>query len=632
MMRSRAHSIDIGALRAQNPDFLRLNVRYLRNWKVFREMQGKEKTAVENIKRKHNFKYVLILEGVLIGLITGAIISIFRLALTGADTLRTKLVEIANSGITGAILLASIMILIALAITWLLMLEPDIAGSGIPQVEAELRGQKDMCWYKVLFAKMAGCALAIGGGLALGREGPSIQLGAMVGKGVSRAGHRLLTEERLLITCGAGAGLSAAFGAPLAGALFALEELHRNFSAEVLLSTMAASAASDFVAANVFGLTPVFGFEIEHSLPLSQYWAVILVGIVVGFFGIIYNKTIAFMQNLFDRIGNGFANSFRVERPAIDGEDWEIGKTDDNTRVKRIATFTKLFVMFGVAFIMAFVYPEALGSGSYLVGEISRGEFTLAALVILVIVKFIFSTGSFGSGSPGGIFLPLLVLGAVSGGLICRILGIFGFNQNYITALVVVAMAGYFSAIVRAPITGVVLITEMTGDFTSLLPLVLVSLIAYVIPEYFGIDPIYTQLLRRSQSMKFATSDINSFGNEEKRIDRRTEKKIEKRTEKILKTEDIPHRDGLHIRDRKIVVDADVHIGSEMDGKSVEEFDLPAGTLIVSVLRDGVEIIPDGNTELQGGDELEILMRARDIARVEHIIDEKCKKVSEKEK
>ncbi|MBR2389761.1 MAG: chloride channel protein, partial [Mogibacterium sp.] len=86
-----------------------------------------------------------------------------------------------------------------------------------------------------------------------------------------RAGHRLLTEERLLITCGAGAGLSAAFGAPLAGAIFSLEELHRNFSAEVLLTTMAASAAGDFVAANILGLAPVFDIDAEHGLPLRYY-------------------------------------------------------------------------------------------------------------------------------------------------------------------------------------------------------------------------------------------------------------------------------------------------------------------------------------------------------------------------
>jgi H+/Cl- antiporter ClcA len=259
--------------------------------------------AVGNLRRRDTFKYAIVGEGVIIGLITGALISVFRLMLMGADVLRDRMVEYAAGGAARAALAAVILLCIAGVISVLLGWEPEIAGSGIPQVEAELKGQKDMRWLRVIIGKVAGCALAIGGGLALGREGPSIQLGAMVGKGVSRAGHRLLTEERLLITCGAGAGLSAAFGAPLAGAIFSLEELHRNFSAEVLLSTMAASAASEFVAANVFGLTPVFGFEAQHGLPLYQYWAVILLGIILGFFGILYNRTIAFRQDLFDRAG-----------------------------------------------------------------------------------------------------------------------------------------------------------------------------------------------------------------------------------------------------------------------------------------------------------------------------------------
>lgn len=549
-----------------------------------------QESAVKNLKRRDSFKYVLVLEGVLIGLITGALISVFRLMLTGADALRGRLAEYASSGIGAAVISAAVLIVLTIIISWLLGAEPDIAGSGIPQVEAELSGQKDMCWWRVIAAKMAGCALAIGGGLALGREGPSIQLGSMVGKGFARAGHRLLTEERLLITCGAGAGLSAAFGAPLAGAIFTLEELHKNFSAEVLLSTMAASAAAEFVAGNVFGLTPVFGFEVEHGLPLSHYWAVIIVGIAVGFFGILYNKTIAFMQDLFDRIGKDAA---RFAGKSLRRSAFNLTDAHLNTFGEKASRTGKLLVVFTLAYIMLFKCPHALGSGSFLVGEISRGEFTLTALAILLLIKFVFSTASFGSGSPGGIFLPLLVLGAVTGGLVCRILGLFGFDQIYITELVIVAMAGYFSAIVRAPVTGVVLITEMTGNFTCLLPLVLTALIAYLIAEAFRIEPIYTQLFHRSQRNTRTAQRRSRF-----------------------------------LTDRKTIVDAEVHIGSFMDGKSVMAFGLPVGTLIVSVVRDGVEIIPDGNTILRGGDQLEILMRERDITDVESILDERCKTVT----
>ncbi len=579
-------------------------------------------SAVDNLRRRDSFKYTIVAEGVLIGLITGALISVFRLMLMYADQLRDRLVDHVNAGHAAAGIL--VLILIAAAVSLLLGAEPDIAGSGIPQVEAELRGQKDMCWYKVIPAKMAGCALAIGGGLALGREGPSIQLGSMVGKGFSRAGHRLLTEERLLITCGAGAGLSAAFGAPLAGAIFALEELHRNFSAEVLLSTMAASVASDFVAANVFGLTPVFGFGVEHGLPLRYYWAVILLGAVLGLFGMVYNRTIAFMQDIFDTVGRGFARLADM-LPGFSAFRLTDGKM--NTRGEKAARFGRLITVLAMAFILMFTYPAALGSGSSLVGQISRGEFTLGALAVLLLIKFLFSTASFGSGSPGGIFLPLLVLGAVTGGLSARLLGLAGFDQKYITALVVIAMAGYFSSIVRAPVTGVILITEMTGDFTCLLPLVLASLIAYLIPEFFGVEPVYTQLLHRSQgaAKNTPTSGTTVYGRDwgALQLGRTSADRANQRIHASGK------KSSLLIKDRKTVIDAEVHTGSFMDGRKVRDFGLPLGTLIVSVIRDGIEIIPDGNTILRGGDELEILMRESDLDDVESILEERCRVIAD---
>ncbi|MEY8355751.1 chloride channel protein [Lachnospiraceae bacterium 54-53] len=120
--------------------------------------------------------------------------------------------------------------------------------------------------------------LSIGCGLSLGREGPSIQLGAMAAKGFSRLKKAAKTEERLLITCGASAGLSAAFHAPIAGVLFSLEEIHKHFSPEVLLSALAASITADFVSGNVFGLKPVFGFQISRMIPLHIYGHVILLG------------------------------------------------------------------------------------------------------------------------------------------------------------------------------------------------------------------------------------------------------------------------------------------------------------------------------------------------------------------
>lgn len=547
-----------------------------------------QSVAVRNLKRRETFKYELIGEGIIIGIIVGAVIAAFRLMITIADSWRGRLVEYAHTGAAGAALCAFVFCLITVLTALILKFSPDVSGSGIPQVEAELKGQCDMSWYKVIIAKFTGCVLAIGGGLALGREGPSIQLGAAVGKGFSKLTGRLLTEERMLITCGAGAGLSAAFGAPLAGAIFSLEELHKNFSAEVLISTMAASAFADYVVVNIVGLTPVFNFNIEHRLPLEYYWAVIILGVLLGAFGVIYNKTIGRLQALFDRLGK-FVGKFiglsgRRATSDIAHESSVVAMRRNSNTVVLIA---RLFAAFALSYAMVFILPDSLGSGANLVSAISAESFGIRSLVFLLLAKFIFSTISFSSGSPGGIFLPLLVLGALTGGLFCRIMGeIAGMDQKYIMSFVVIAMCGYFAAIVRAPVTGVILITEMTGEFYSFLSLVVAALISYITAAMLGGKPIYDELRQRRYGGK---SD--------------------------------------NCMERKVVITSEVYIGSQIDGSPVSELKFPPGNLIVSVLRDGAEIIPNGSTELIGGDKMDILCRSSDIGDIEDILDVKCKTV-----
>ena len=535
--------------------------------------------VVRNIRQKQRFKYKLILEGIAVGSIVGLVIALFRIMIVKADHARQIAVHMVKVRPVYAFAVLLLLVLIAWILDKLIRFEPDISGSGIPQIEGELKGLEDQNWRKVLIAKFAGCVLAIGGGLALGREGPSIQLGGMIGKGFARRKNALLTEERMLMSCGAGAGLAAAFGAPLAGVLFALEELHKNFSAEVLVSTMAASAVADYIAVNIIGLRPVFDFDVEHRIPLRLYWAVVLLGVILGILGVLYNKLLDKMQDFFDKFDSKFIS---------------IG------------------IMLVISFLMMFIYPTVLGSGNNLVKVISDGKFTLMALAVLFVAKLFFSTGSFGTGTPGGIFLPLLVIGAITGGLYSTFLSTaFGVEEYYIKGFVIIAMAGFFSAIVRAPITGVILITEMTGNFMTLLSLVAASLVAYVVADLLGGEPVYDQLMHRRQRKKVESGSGIPDHDYLADVYSKSDKKYVKKR--------------ISIRERKVVIDSSIHIGSMMDGHKVMELGLPEGSLIVSVMRDGKEIIPHGSTILNGGDDLEILCRLKDIAATEAVLDEKCK-------
>ena len=411
-----------------------------------------------------NLKYRLIIEGVAVGLLAGLLVSAFRVALSKADEIRTLMLTAAEEKFIIYIWYILMLVFLTVGVAFIVKREPLCSGSGIPQVKGELEGKIKTNWLSVILAKFIGGVMAIGAGLSLGREGPSIQLGAMVGKGFSRLSGRFREEEHLLMTCGGSAGLAAAFGAPLAGVVFALEELHKSFSTEIMLSAMAAAITGDWVGSTMFGLSPVFSLTPFMRLPLSHYWMVIILGVLLGAFGVLYNKCIAISQNFFGRL-----------KP-----EW-----------------LKAVIPFVAIIILVFTYPIGLGSGHELVDFASEGS-GVKVLLVLLIVKFVFSIMSFGTGAPGGIFLPLLVLGSVAGGLFAETMNLVVENTMfYATYFVILGMAGLFASIVRAPVTGIILISEMTGVLHNMLPLALVTLVSYVTAEILGGIPIYDQLLDR---------------------------------------------------------------------------------------------------------------------------------------
>lgn len=543
----------------------------------------KNKTVFQ-LERFRNMKHKMTLQGVLVGLLTGIVVGLFRLIIEKAEFLRTNyMLPLIGSGKLW--LLIMIVMIIAFFVYIMAKWQPLASGSGIPQVKAELRGQLKQPVYRLLIAKFTGAVLAIGAGLSIGREGPSIQLGALVGKGYARATRRLPVEEKMLLTCGAGAGLAGAFCAPFSGAVFALEELHKNFSVDVLVSTMAACISANFVSAYIFGLDPVFNLSIPSRLPLKQYWILLIMGVLLGLLGNIYNNLMMKALKTYDKLPKPLA----------------IG------------------VAFALAIVVMLFMPQALGGGHSVVGQIAHGEFTLGfgilgnkigigiliSLIIFFIVKLIFSAISFGSGVAGGIFLPLLVLGAIVGGIFGEAFNqINGSNELYIANFVILGMVGMFSAIVGAPATGVILITEMTGDLQNFFPLVIVGLISYMVADATGTSPIYDLLLDRLMSK-----------------DRDKDNKLDE--------EEIAYQNKLKKRaSKKVIIESDVYIGSPADGNKIKELSLPEGSLVISLVRHGKEIIPSGETIIKGGDYLVVLCAEDYQDAVFAKLDELCKTVA----
>lgn len=410
-------------------------------------------------------KYRLIWEGIFIGILSGAVTIFYRWLLGICENGRGQLISFFAKGPQRLVLWLFILAGVAWIVSILLKKEPMISGSGIPQIEGEFHDKLKQHPLKVLVLKILGGSLSILGGLSLGREGPSIQLGGMGGLLVSDGFHREGEERRFLLLCGASAGLSAAFNAPLAGVLFAVEEIYKTVSPSLLFSVMVSSVSADYLSKLFFGTEPVFLFPLTSQIPLEHYWLLLLLGVLVGVLGWVYNKTLLFSQKQFKKI----------KQP-----------------------FLRLLIPFLLAGVLGIFLPEVLGGGHSMIERLLQPQFLLSFGMLLLVAKFLFSVVSFGSGAPGGIFFPLLVLGAYIGTITGKIsIGALGQSPEMLYQFTVLAMAGYFTAIVHAPLTGIILLCEMTGNFSNILPMCMVCIVSYIVTKRIGNKPIYDSLLER---------------------------------------------------------------------------------------------------------------------------------------
>lgn len=514
-----------------------------------------------NILNWNRFRLRLVWEGILSGLFAGVVIGFYRYVLQFLETNRHVVYDFlkTNDWYMTAGWFAILMI-IAFILQWLIKYEPMSGGSGIPQVNGVILGFMKMNWAKIMKAKIVGGILGIGAGLSLGREGPSIQIGAVAAQAISRLFGRTKMEERYLITSGASAGLAAAFNAPLAGVIFSLEELHHNFSAVVLLPAMAASMVATTIINMIFGRSTIFNFGDLPAITLNYIPQTILLGLIIGFIGAFFNYGLIKSGELYQ--SKLFPNTF-----------------------SRTA-----FALF-FAGILGFFLPEVLGGGNELVDSLAHTPLTLQFLLVLLASKFLFTMISYGCGVPGGFFLPMLVIGALSGSVISNIMVSVGvLDPFYSSNMIIFAMAAFFAASVRAPITGTILITEMTSSLEHLFPLVIVSLCAYLTAEVCKSKPIYSHLLEIA---------------------------LQKRKQKINSNER-PSPDN----NARSVIEAVVNCGSVVDGRLIKHIRWPQGTLLVDIKRGGNDLIPNGETEIRAGDYLYILTHINDSEKVRNLITE----------
>lgn len=476
-----------------------------------------------------------ILKGGIVGIISGVLVSIFRLTIEKMTEYVQHFYLFAQEKPLWLIFWAMLSIVVAIFIGYLIKAQPHISGSGVPQVEGLLQEEIHYRWFPVLLNKFVGGILAIGPGLFLGREGPSIQLGASVGQGLSSTYDSPKYEQKILISSGASAGLAAAFNAPIAAVLFIVEEVHHTFSPLIWSTSLVSSIIANFISLYIFGLQPVLYLGHMESLPLKYYGLLLILGVFLGVFGRMYQKNLLNLPKWFNKLP--IPSPFYGLVPLL------------------------LVIPIG------FYFPQLLGGGNQIILNLEENNHSLYLLLFLFLLRYFFSMISYGSNLPGGIFLPILSLGAILGALF----GVFsieylGLESFYLKNFIIIAMAGYFTAIGKAPLTAIILVTEMVGSINHLMPLGFVALIAYIVVDSLGGHPIYESLLDRLVSFK-KIADPNE----------------------------------------KIVIEFPVTAESILDGMPVRDFVWPEETLLVSIRRNEQDILPHGDTILRMDDTLLIL-------------------------
>ena len=404
-----------------------------------------------SMKEKNNISYK-IWTGVTIGAFSGIVICSYRFFMKLCDdALNQHILPFLHEGSRLHVLLwAFVVVVLAYIVHHLIRFEPAAKGGGIPHAIQETAGTSDARWWSVIISKITAAPLCNLAGLSLGKTGPAVELGAMSGKGAGIILHKLAKKKTDPAVCsfhGCAAGLAALFNAPLAGMWFASEKLHKKDGLSGMTTLISAFVAAG-ISITVFGYTPI----VDIALPVHDwrlYANVAVLAIFLGVLGVFYDKSLSFVTGILS-----------------------------DKRISQLVLWIAVFLISGS---IQYFAPALTGGGSNMLAVMTEST-TLRLLVLLLTGKYLFSMLSSGSGLPGGTVFPLLTVGACIG-------QIFGTLTNILfpslgispVTFILPGMAGFFSSVLGAPLTGMFLLCEFSSNYNNLPPLLVVCVLSGLI-------------------------------------------------------------------------------------------------------------------------------------------------------
>lgn len=529
------------------------------------------KKLTEKIKQKQNIygnALQLILVGSVTGVFAGAVVTLYNLLAKRGEEVSRDLYAFVRANPAFIPLLFIVLGLGAFLLSVVVYLVPMVKGSGIPQTEGATRGRLRFKWYRDAAMMFAASIASIFMGLSAGSEGPSLFIGAASGDGVASVLKRNETVKRYQITGGACAGLAVAFNAPLTGVAFAFEEAHKRFTPEVFICAFSSVIFALLTRSALYAAfsLPTESFFQSYVFPQGAtdgmfYLFVTASAIVCGAAGVLFYKCTFFLRK-------------------------QLGKI--RTKKKLTDIFARILIAVLLGGALSLLTVNVMGGGHGLIeslgtygGAVEQSTPRIFAsslsltLIIVCLLKFLITGVNMGAGVPCGAFIPMLAIGACIGSLLDRAWLSLGMDAAYCDLLVIICMATFFTAIVKAPLTGTIMVFELTWSFSSLLPVVIGVAIGYFIGDLSRTDSIYEELLELYEK----------------------EHGAQKSAVKVAYTFTIAK-------------------GSTAAKREVRDVLWPHGARVTEIRRGDEVILPDGEVILQSGDVLTIVCKTDEPERV----------------
>ena len=502
----------------------------------------------------------LLLISILTGLFAGVVITFYNILMNFGEDTSQKFYDLFIKNPAFIPLLFLALAAGAVLIGTLVKFVPMIRGSGIPQIEGAARGVVRFKWYVTMCSMFAASLMCVFLGYPAGAEGPSLEMGGCAGSAASQLCRRNFMVRRLQIAAGSSAGLAVAFNAPVTGLVFALEEAFRSFSPQVFICA-AVSVITSLFTRNAIrsGLDSCTSWDLGVGFSFHEFRFTFAFDAQGGLF-CLWTALAAFITSL---AGVGFYYLVFACKKVF----------------KRITFFRgagKYIIPFCLAGAFGLITVYSLGGGHAFIDALATGGngaidisrvFGLgiaASLVIIVIIRFITAVLTMGCGVPCGVFIPMLAIGAGIGAILSLGFQRGGMDGAYSDYLVIICMAAFFTCIVKAPVTGIVMVFELTGQFTNLIPAIIGVVIGYLVGMLFRTEGIY-----------------------------------EKNLAQFIKDEKI------YDSFKKVRVNITVMPHSRAEGRKVRQIIWPANGLVTErVTAAGEASVPDGETLLCAGDKL----------------------------